>query len=134
MNTSVNSISHNGCSVCEKGREKYTKCVLGAFRGRIYYQYDYRHPDGELFSTLRETLDECRTERDKWVQAKNRKRLFPSVLDKIQRNKRLTKCEMAYQIGHIDPLHAVAVSWDFFSREEIVSTFNKIFGTEIKQY
>jgi hypothetical protein len=58
MNTQVNSINQNGCSICEKGKEKYTKCVLGAFRGTVYYQYDYRHTDGELFSILKETLDE----------------------------------------------------------------------------
>ena len=45
----TNSINSNGCSVCEKGKEKYIKCVLGAFLGKIYYQYDYRHTDGELF-------------------------------------------------------------------------------------
>jgi hypothetical protein len=132
MNTAENSISHNGCSVCGNGEEKYTRCVLGAFRGSFYYQYDYRHKDGELYSTLKETLDECRAGRDKWVQAKNYKRLYPSILKKIQTGKRLTKSDMAYQIGHIEALHVVAISWDFFSREEIVSTFNQIFGTEIK--
>jgi len=78
MNTTTNSINHNGCSVCEKGKENYTKCVLG------------------------------------------------------QENKRLTKCEMGYQIGHIEPNHIVSISWDFFLREEIVSTFNQMFGTEIE--
>ncbi|GHV48286.1 hypothetical protein FACS1894181_03610 [Bacteroidia bacterium] len=129
---SNNSINANGCSVCEAGKEKYTKCVLGAFRGTIYYQYDYRSKDGELFTTLQETLELCRAKRDKWMQEKNRKRLFPSTLQKMQDGKRLTKSEMAYQIGHVESCHTVAVSWDFFRREEIVSTFNRIFGTEIK--
>lgn len=129
---SNNSINVNGCSVCEAGKEKCVKCVLGAFLGTIYFQYDYRHKDGELFSTLQETLEQCREKRDKWIQEKNRKRLFPSTLQKMQDGKRLTKSEMAYQIGHVEPCHIVAVSWDFFRREEIVSTFNRIFGTEIK--
>jgi hypothetical protein len=77
-------------------------------------------------------LDECRDLRDKWLQAKKRKRLFPSTLQKIEAGKRLTKSEMSYQIGHIEPLHVVAISWDFFKRDEIVSTFNQLFGTEIK--
>jgi hypothetical protein len=132
MNTQENSINHNGCSVCKAGEEKYTKCVLGAFRGTVYYQYDYRHTDGELFSTLKETLDECRAGRDKWVQAKNCERLFASIIHKINTGKRLTKSEMAYQIGHIEPLNTVAISWDFFTRDEIVETFNKMFGTEIE--
>ena len=38
--------------------------------GQIYYQYDYRHTDGELFSTLAKTLDECRRQRDKWIEKK----------------------------------------------------------------
>lgn len=52
------------------GEEKFVKCSLGAFRGQIYFQYDYRHTDGELFSTVAKTLDECRRRRDEWV-AKN---------------------------------------------------------------
>ena len=132
MNTKEKSINHNGCSVCKTGKENYTKCVLGAFLGTIYYQYDYRHTDGELFSTLQETLELCREKRDKWIQSKNYKRIFPSILKKIQDNKRLTKCDMAFQIGNVEPLHIVAISWDFFSRDVIVSTFNQIFGTEIK--
>lgn len=47
------------------------KCCLGAFRGQIYYQYDYRHTDGELFSTVAKTLDECRRRRDGWIAKKN---------------------------------------------------------------
>lgn len=131
MNT-TNSINQNSCSVCRSGEEKYTKCVLGASWGRVYYQYDYRHTDGELFSTLKETLDICRAERDKWLQTKNFKRLLPSIQQKIQDNKRLTKEDMAYQIGKIDPYHSIAISWNYFKREEIVSAFNHLFGTEIQ--
>jgi hypothetical protein len=39
---------------------------------------------------------------------------------------------MAYQIGHIEPLNIVAISWNYFKRKEIVSTFNQMFGTKIK--
>ncbi len=131
MNT-TNSINHNGCSVCKEGQEKYVKCVLGAFRGRTYYQYDYRHTDGELFSTLKPTLEQCRELKDKWLQVKNQERLYPTIIKKMQENKRLTKSEMAYQIGNVEPCHIVAISWDYFTREEVVSTFNQIFGTEIQ--
>jgi hypothetical protein len=132
MKSTENSINQGGCSVCQKGEEKYTKFCAGAFRGTVYYQYDYRHTDSELFSTISHTLEECREKRDRWLQQKNYGRLFPDTLKKIEGNKRLTKSEMGYQIGHIEPCHVVAVSWDFFLREEIVSTFNLIFGTEIK--
>lgn len=66
------------------------------------------------------------------IENSNNKRLYPLILKKIQENKRLTKSEMAYQISAVKPYHSIAISWDFFTREEIVSTFNQIFGTEIK--
>ncbi|KAA4613768.1 DUF3873 domain-containing protein [Bacteroides ovatus] len=33
----------------------------------------YRHTDGELFSCVKPTLDECRATRDKWLTAKRGK-------------------------------------------------------------
>ncbi len=67
----MQSLNKNGVSITQTpGEEKYVKCCLGAFRGQIYYQYDYRHANGELFSTLAKTLDECRRQRDKWLEKK----------------------------------------------------------------
>ena len=67
----MQSLNKNGVSITQTpGEEKYVKCCLGAFRGQIYYQYDNRHTDGELFSTLAKTLDECRRQRDKWIEKK----------------------------------------------------------------
>ena len=69
MNT--NSINDsNGCSVCEQGKENYVIFIAGAFRGTKYYQYDYRHTDGELFSTVAKSLEQCRKERDEWLSKK----------------------------------------------------------------
>ena len=48
----MQSLNKNGVSITQTpGEEKYVKCCLGAFRGQIYFHYDYRHFDGELFST-----------------------------------------------------------------------------------
>ena len=67
----MQSLNKNGVSITQTpGEEKFVKCHLGAFRGQIYFQYDYRHTDGELFSTLAKTLDECRRQRDKWIEKK----------------------------------------------------------------
>jgi hypothetical protein len=132
METIANSINQNGCSVCAAGEENYTTFHPAHRPNTLFYQYDYRHKNGELFSTVSQTLEQCREKRDKWVQTQNYKRLFPSILKRIQENKRLTKSEMGYQIGHVEPCHIVSISWDFFLREEIVSTFNQMFGTEIK--
>ena len=40
----MQSLNKNGVSITQTlGEEKFVKCCLGAFRGQIYYQYDYRH-------------------------------------------------------------------------------------------
>ncbi|MDR2087059.1 MAG: hypothetical protein LBP72_07770, partial [Dysgonamonadaceae bacterium] len=67
-----------------------------------------------------------------WQQAENCKRLFPSIRKRIQESKRLIKSDMAYQIGHIEPLHPVSLYWDAYRREEVVKAFNQLFGTDIK--
>ncbi len=65
----------NGVSTCtEAGTEKHERFQLGmGRRKRTLVQYDYRSEDGELFSCVKPTLDECRAERDKWLTAKGRK-------------------------------------------------------------
>jgi hypothetical protein len=131
MNT-VNSINQNGCSVCKAGEENYTTFRPAHRSGTVFYQYDYRHTDNELFSTVAPTLEQCREKRDKWLQKKNFAKLFPSTLQRIQDNKRLTKSDMGYQIGHIEPYHPVSLYWDFYKRDEVVEAFNKLFGTSIK--
>ena len=69
----MQSLNRNGVSITQTpGEEKFVKCRLGAFRGQIYFQYDYRHTDGELFSTVAKTLDECRRRRDEWLAKKER--------------------------------------------------------------
>lgn len=37
---------------------------------KTFVQYDYRNTDGELFSTVKPTLDECRAARDEWLNSK----------------------------------------------------------------
>lgn len=60
-------INNNGCSVCEVGKENYTTSIAGAFRGTEYYQYDYRHTNGELFTCIGKSLEECRQKREVWL-------------------------------------------------------------------
>ena len=67
----MQSLNKNGVSITQTPEEeKFVKCRLGAFRGQIYFQYDYRHFDGELFSTVAKTLAECRRRRDGWIAKK----------------------------------------------------------------
>ena len=67
----MQSLNKNGVSITQTpGEEKFVKCCLGAFRGQIYYQYDYRHTDGELFSCVAPTLENARKRRDSWLKDK----------------------------------------------------------------
>lgn len=70
----METLNKNGVSITQTpGEEKYVKCCLGAFRGQIYFQYDYRHTDMALFSTVAKTLAECRKQRDEWIVKKEKK-------------------------------------------------------------
>lgn len=56
----MESLNKNGVNITQiLGEGKYVKCCLGAFRGQIYYQYNYLHFNGNLFSTLAKTLKKC---------------------------------------------------------------------------
>lgn len=59
----------NGTSNCPAGAEVYEKFrQKTAGHWRTYYQYDYRHVDGELFSCVKTTLKECRQAKDNWLK------------------------------------------------------------------
>ena len=69
----MQSLNRNEVSITQTpGEEKYVKFRSGAFGGRTFYQYDYRHTDGELFSTVAKTLAECRRRRNEWIEKKER--------------------------------------------------------------
>jgi hypothetical protein len=52
----------NGCSTTANGQEQYE--YIQNF-DRV--QYDYRTPDGRLFSCIALTLEKARAKRDKWL-------------------------------------------------------------------
>ena len=66
----------NGVSTCQTaGTEKYESFQTSFGRKRrTLVQYDYRHTDGELFSCVKPTLEECRRLRDEWLNLKNKGR------------------------------------------------------------
>lgn len=68
----MNGINHNDISVCPAGEEKYVYFNLTPRprRKNRYCQYDYRHTDEKLFSTVTPTLEQCRAKRDVWLQNK----------------------------------------------------------------
>ena len=67
----MQSLNRNGVSITQTpGEEKFVKFRSGAFRGQTFYQYDYHHTDGELFSTVAKALAECRRRRNEWIEKK----------------------------------------------------------------
>lgn len=65
--TDIMKTDNNGCSTCPPGCEQYEKY---SYRGKTYFQYDYRAEDGELFSCVKSTLDACRKARDEYFKKK----------------------------------------------------------------
>ena len=61
-----------GCSNCKvvgtENYQRYTAC-----NKKRYYQYDYRHTDGELFTCVAPTLEACRVKRSRWIEMLNNK-------------------------------------------------------------
>jgi hypothetical protein len=56
----------NGVSQCPKGQEQYEH-YFSAIAQKELVQYDYRTPNGKLFSCVKPTLELCRQARDKWL-------------------------------------------------------------------
>ena len=61
---------HCGCSTCPIGGEQYEPFTWSWKPYEQRVQYDYRHTDGQLFSTIAPTLDEARLRRDRWLLQK----------------------------------------------------------------
>ena len=62
MNTDV-----NGTSTCPRGGEQYEE-YFSIVLQEARIQYDYRTPEGKLFSCLAYDLEDARTKRDAWLE------------------------------------------------------------------
>lgn len=51
----------------KNGQEQFEKFISSSNK-KEYVQYDYRDKNGNLFSCIKPTLDECQKERDKWIK------------------------------------------------------------------
>jgi len=59
---------NNGCSTCPKGEERYERnSYFRRGRTETYYEYDYRHTSGALFTCVKPSLEECRAARDRAI-------------------------------------------------------------------
>lgn len=64
-------------------------------------------------------------------RSQRRDNLLASTKRKMEQGKRLTKEDMAYEIGRIEAYHPASLYWDTLKRDEIRRFFNDLFGTEI---
>lgn len=58
----------HGVSTCPAGSERYERFYSPTLRAKRV-QYDYRTPEGRLFSCVARTLAEARAQRDAWLGA-----------------------------------------------------------------
>ena len=62
------TLTKNGVSTTTReGTEKYEYFKSSITRGQNLCQYDYRHTNGELFSCVKRTLEQCRFARNRWI-------------------------------------------------------------------
>lgn len=59
----------HGCSQCVIAGDERFHTFRTSRHGELneYWHYDYRAPNGELFSTIADTLEECRARRNSWL-------------------------------------------------------------------
>lgn len=77
------------------------------------------------------TLDDKSME-TKLKQQQRREKLLPNTIKKMEQGKRLTKSDMAYEIGRFEVYHPACIYWDTLKREYILEAFNYLFGTDLK--
>lgn len=59
----------NGTSSTQIGEEQYEYFTMNiGGKSKKLVQYDYRHTNGELFSTIASDLDTARAKRDTWLK------------------------------------------------------------------
>lgn len=59
-----------GCSICPPGEEKWEEFYSRILKKNLI-QYDYRTPEGKLFTIITPTLHEARGKRDRWLEKSN---------------------------------------------------------------
>lgn len=75
-----------GASTCPAGEENYETYCDNILK-RPAVQYDYRTPEGRLFSTVAFSLEKCRERRDKWLR--NEKSASEGVIEECDKKRKL---------------------------------------------
>jgi hypothetical protein len=56
----------NSPNFLEIGKEQFEK-YYSRISKKYFFQYDYRHLDGELFSCVANDIEEARKKRNEWI-------------------------------------------------------------------
>jgi hypothetical protein len=83
------------------------------------------HTVGEDHTFMLEQLKQLK-------RSRRRDNLLASTKRKMEQGKRLTKEDMAYEIGRIEVYHPASLYWDTLKWDEILRFFNELFGTTIE--
>jgi hypothetical protein len=83
------------------------------------------HTVGEGHTFMLEQLKQLK-------RSQRKDNLLASTKRKIEQGKRLTKEDMAYEIGRIEAYHPASLYWDTLKWDEILRFFNDLFGTTIE--
>lgn|GEM_PF-2195672 len=70
----------DGCSTTAPGQEQYEEYYDASMRG-TRVQYDYRTPEGELFSCVAKSLEAARDRRDAWLVEQSGRQSAPPIAD-----------------------------------------------------
>ena len=57
----------NGCSTCENGKQKYEIFYSRTLK-KYMCQYEYRTPDGKLFTCVSQSLKQAVEKRNIWLE------------------------------------------------------------------
>jgi hypothetical protein len=60
-------MNENGCSICKPGEERYN-AYFSALAQEWRVHYDYRTPEGVLFSCVTDSVARAKVKRDKWLK------------------------------------------------------------------
>jgi hypothetical protein len=83
----------------DRGKEKYQY-----HPNKNYYEYYYRHLDGDLFACFERTLEECRILKNEWIEnTEQREKTFLNSLE----NQRLNRLK---QIGGINETKSTVIA------------------------
>jgi len=131
----MDTLTKIGISICTGNTEEYNSF---AHKGKRYYQYDYRsNSDGELFSCVKPSLQECRNKRDEWL---TKKPIKPENEITIREASELFlegELILAQEVGGMKQksINSLQKASYYFSNEEGPITLNKVLRiTGYRQY